>query len=331
MKTFILYLIAAILYSLFFIHYSPVYAQGNALSLGVFPPILEITADPPAKIESTIIIQNQNERTQTLDILFKSFRLSSKGNGEIEYVHEGKIEGPDPLILQKIKVYDQENQVEKIVLEPFEVKELKLKINLEPQAPIGDYYFSVIFVSEDRFWANTSQAAVPAGIGTNVILSVGKKGETSGEIVELSSPLFVSEGPVLFTLLLQNNSPQYITPKGRITIKNIFGKEVGRLDILPQYILSNAKRYMIDLDQASPSAELEKIIERSPAKHPALIWPEKFLFGAYSATAKIKLSGTGPDFETSITFFALPLYVIFAISFFAFVLIGIYIRVRRKI
>jgi hypothetical protein len=298
--------VSLILFSVFgHITASNVLAQiPNAFSLGIFPPILEINADPPAKVESTITIQNLSENTRDVAVIFKSFRLSDDGRARIEYISDdNELIGPDPLILQKVKLYEEDTPVTKVTLEPLESKNLTLIID------IGS----------------------PGGIGTNVILSVGRKGEIKGEIVKFEAPFLVTSGPVPLTLLLKNNSAQYVTPRGRITIKNMLGKDAGRVDILPQYLLSNSQRYMVDSDQASPSAELEDQIKKLSSDHNVLIWPGKFMLGFYTAQAHVKLSEDGPEFDRTIRFFALPFSVIFAVSFFSFVLIGIYLRIKRKI
>jgi hypothetical protein len=326
--------VSLILFSVFgHITASNVLAQiPNAFSLGIFPPILEINADPPAKVESTITIQNLSENTRDVAVIFKSFRLSDDGRARIEYISDdNEIIGPDPLILQKVKLYEEDTPVTKVTLEPLESKNLTLIIDIDKESPIGDYYFSVIFLSGTQLESDKAMVGSPGGIGTNVILSVGRKGEIKGEIVKFEAPFLVTSGPVPLTLLLKNNSAQYVTPRGRITIKNMLGKDAGRVDILPQYLLSNSQRYMVDSDQASPSAELEDQIKKLSSDHNVLIWPGKFMLGFYTAQAHVKLSEDGPEFDRTIRFFALPFSVIFAVSFFSFVLIGIYLRIKRKI
>lgn len=310
----------------------------NQFSLGIYPPIIEINAEPPASVEAPIQIQNLTDLPENLKIVFKSFRPQDTGDGTLRYINENPakdgariIEGEDLLIRERIKVYDGETPIEEMLLDPFESRNLKLKINLDRDIPLGDYYFSVIFLSNKIQSEDSSQSQIPGGIGTNVILSIGKKGFTSGEIKRFSAPRFLGSGPVPVTLLLQNNSDHYVVPQGRITIRDMFGRETGQINILPQYILANSQRYMIDSDQASESAELSEQIERLSQNHPVLIWPRKFLFGLYTASAHIKFSEDGPFFETKTTFVALPVYTLFAISFMAFVLIGIYLRVKKKI
>ena len=306
-------------------------AQGDEFSLGIYPPILEINAQPPANIEANIYLQNLSDFPQNLKIILKSFRPSERGDGTLRYISKDTIEGPDPLILQKIKVYDQDIALDILSLDPFESRELTLKISLDSGDPLGDYYFSVIFVSQETQDTDISQSQIPGGIGTNVILSVGQKGVVQGEIKEFSIPRILGSGPVPITLWLQNNSSHYVLPTGRIIIQDMLGREAGQVSILPQHVLANSARFMIDTDQASPSASLEDQISRLSKKHAVLIWPKKFLFGLYTAYAHVKLSENGPVFETKTSFIALPTYMLFAISFLAFVLIGIYLKVKRKI
>ena len=298
------------------------YAQNkDQFSLGIFPTIIEINADPPAIIKSNISIENQSENELQLNLIVRFFKPKENGDGQIELLPEGQIYGSDPTLLQKVKILEDEAEIKDITLKPFEAKNLTLEINLDRGSPVSDYYFSVIFISKTNDSQETSGSQILGGIGTNVILSVGKKGETIGEIREFSAPAVVFSGPIPFTLYLRNNSQHYIVPEGNIIIKDMFGRKAGQLNILPQYILSNSDRFMYASDQTSPSI----------LPHTTLIWPEKFLLGLYTATAQVRLAQEGPVFETKTTFLALPLYIIAAISFFAFVLIGIWIKVKKKI
>ncbi|OGH16178.1 MAG: hypothetical protein A3C30_02695 [Candidatus Levybacteria bacterium RIFCSPHIGHO2_02_FULL_40_18] len=301
-------------------------AQKNKgqFSLGIYPPIFEINAQAPANIDAKINIQNLSEFSQNLSITFKSFRPDEKGDGTLRYEAA-------PPTLQKIKVYDGENPLEQITLDPFESRDLALKMDIESNTPGGDYYFSVIFLSQENQDSKISQSKITGGIGTNVILSVGRKGPFRGQIKEFSIPRLVTHGPVPITLLLANNSSYYLNPTGRIIIQDMFHREAGQINILPQYVLANSSRFMKDSDQASPTFERAAQIERLESDHPVLIWPETFLFGLYTAYAHIKLSENGPVFETKASFIAIPAYMLFAISFLAFVLIGIYLRVKKKI
>ena len=288
-------------------------------ALALYPPLIEINAEAPSNAETKITIQNKSENKEDLDIVYKPFKL--KKGGQIEYPAEGKPQGEDRLIFDKVKIYDGDLAIQTLSLNPFESKDLVLKILLPPLEPSGDYYFSILFVSKGGIGQQSSSVS-SGGIGTNVILSVGGNSQATGYIGDFSTPFFVENGPVEFKLLINNTSKYYVTPRGRIVIRDMLGKDAGFVTLLSRPILADSSRYMVDSQayRSAPSFEREVVS-----------WHQKFLFGIYTATAVVNLSASGPTFERSISFVALPLYLIFALSFIAFIILGIYIRVRRKI
>ena len=310
-----------------------VYAQDkNTFSLGIYPPLLEINVNPPANVKADMQIQNLSELPQNLKIVLRSFRPAESSDGTLEIINESAIDPQGSLFFQKVKLYEGDTPLESITLGPYESRTLSLRLAIESDSPIRDYYFSVIFLSQESSSFDTSHSQIQGGIGTNVILSVGPAdGGVKGEVKEFSAPTFLTAGPVPFTLLVDNKSDRYIIPTGRISILDMFGREAGLVNIEPQYILANSSRFLIDSDQASPSADLQGQIERLSNENPILIWPKTFIFGLYTAQAHIKLSENGPIFETKTRFLALPLYVIFVISLVIFVSAGIYLKVRKKI
>lgn len=300
------------------------------LDIGIFPPILEITATPPASAQSLISLQNQNETPHNFQITVRPFKQSSQNNGQIEYPQNIDFQGPDPFLRQKIHFFDGENEIQTIRLEPLESKDIIMQIDLDKNSPLGDYYFSVIFVTEPEQGENISNTKLPAGIATNVLLSIGPKGDTTGFIQNFKTPIFLEHGPVPFTVSIENTSDHFIIPEGRINIKNIFGQPVAKLDLLPQYILSGSRRYLIDQNQASASAELLSTIQSLKQSQPIVVWPEKLLLGVYTADLRISLGEKGPILKQTIVFFAFPVIPTLGISFLFMIILGISLRVLHK-
>jgi len=304
--------------------------SSSDFSLGISPTIIVVNANQPSSVDTKIKIQNDSTNVEDLVILLRPFKLSARSNGQIEYPPNLKSQGPDSRILEKVKIYDGDNDVNQIRLNPLASKTLDLKLNVDAGEPSGDYYFTVLFVSKSNITQESSSSSL-GGIGTNVILSIGKKTGIKGSIPEFSTPFLAGTGPVAFTLLVSNDGDRYIEPRGRINLRDMFGRDQGFIEILPQYIPAHSKRYMIDLSQKpNPKVNL-KTGNSITSRNPVMIWPSRFLFGVYTAEATVRLSETGPAFERTISFIALPFYLIFAFSLFAFVIIGIYIRVKRKI
>lgn len=243
-------------------------ADASALSLGIYPPIIQVQADPPANIDSPITIQNLGSETVDLDIVFKPFTAKDSENGEIKYLLEKDgVPGANPLIFQKIQLFEGDHAVRNITLAPSEQKKLNFRLKISKDEPISDYYFSIVFLNTPKTpnLPNSPNTQAQGGVAVNVLLSIGK-GQAKGVIEEFSSPLFLEKGPVPFTVRVKNTGKHVIAPIGQILIKNFFGQTVGKVDLLPVNILSQTTR-------AIPSNEQYKF----EARNSKLETPQEYL------------------------------------------------------
>jgi hypothetical protein len=90
-----------------------------------------------------------------------------------------------------MQILDNDTSIDSLTLAPGQQKELTLEIALPQNEILGDYYFSIVFISNNQPQANSNVSGATAGIATNVLLSIGPKGPTQGNIEEFSAPLFV--------------------------------------------------------------------------------------------------------------------------------------------
>lgn len=293
----------------------PAFAQ--QISLEVYPPILQINTDPPASIKAPFTIVNSSNNPIDLDILLKPFTSSEKQNGEVSFLLDGEqMPGADPNIFSKMQIYDGSSVITKLTLAPQQQKNLILHVGMPSDEPPSDYYFTILFVSHGQNLGSATATATTAGIGVNVLLSIGPKGNTTGLLNEFSTPWFMTRGPINFTTNVKNTSNFFIVPKGQIVIKNMFGQVVGNVELLPVNVLANTSRYLPD----NKSGSLEKAI-----------WPETFVFGLYSATVTVALSDTGPLFSRTIYFIALPIAFIVGLLIFCLIGAAVFYHLRRKI
>lgn len=285
------------------------------ISLGVYPPLIQIDAKAPTDIQSPITIANESDTTVNVKILVRPFTASSSDNGDLYYLNEKAKFGPDPDIFQKMAIFDGERNTDTIELAPNQQRNIELRIHLPSGEPPGDYYFSITFLSNTIAINQGSNTAVAGGISTNVLLSIGPKDKTQGYIKEFSSPFFVDHGPVPFTVHAANTSKHFVTPQGTILIKNMFGQIIGKVNLLPVNVLAGTSRFLPSGTDTNNKA----------------VWGENFLLGPYSATLTIAFSGEGPLYRRTIYFFSVPTQVIIGLIL-AGILIGITIyRVRKKL
>ena len=303
-------------------------AHAAGLSLGIFPPILQIQATPPTEIKSKILIENLGDDPVDLKIGLKPFIASDKENGQVNYSSDYNL--ADPFIFDKMQILDGNSSIDSITLAPGQKKELTLEIALPQNEILGDYYFSIIFISANTPTANSNISGAAAGIATNVLLSIGPKGPTQGNIEEFSAPVFKTHGPVPFTVRIRNTSDHFITTKGDIVIKNMFGQSVGKVDLLPVNILSQSVRSIPDSLQspdANPPPSLKSYFLL--LKTTAAVWPETFLFGPYTATLTIALSDQGPLYRKTVNLYALPTETLFGILIVILIITVIIIRAKK--
>jgi hypothetical protein len=258
-------------------------------------------------------IQNFTDSSVPLTISLKPFTADPAENGNITFLDAANF--PDPFLPQRIQVLDNNNSINSLALSPQQKKDLTLEVQIPGNEPKGDYYLSLVFSSSTQSLSNRSSSQATIGIASNILLSIGPVGKTSGHIEDFSTPFFVAKGPIPFTLRVKNTSDHYITPKGSIVIKNMFGQAIGKVNLLSVNVLSNTIRRIPDSTQMNPTLA---------------IWPEKFLVGPYTATLTLTLSDSGPLFTREIMFFAFPLEYLIAILLIIGLIIFIAVRVNQS-
>lgn len=309
-------------------------ASAAGFDLSVSPPIFQAELTPPsnAQIKEQLVLENTGDEALDLKIVFRHFKPASE-NGQVEYLKETETPGADPLIFQRVSIEENGERLERVLIPPKTTKKYNLHISVPKDEPPSDYYFTILFINDAATINNSetptdeekpSGSIAVGGIGTNVLLSIGPKGTTSGSIEEFSTPFFQGGGPVPFVVRVKNTSKHFIYPKANIEIKNMFGQRIGVVDLLPLNILSQTTRALPSQEQFVFESQkqggqldektLEKLAKSQNAQSdnaPLLaIWPEKFLLGPYTAKLTIALSDEGPIYHRSIIFIGFPLLLV---------------------
>lgn len=285
-------------------------------TLSVFPPIVQVDATPPSNINTVISVANESNDPVDVDVVIKPFVPSGNHTGEIKFLNSDEgFAGNDALILQKVQVMQDDNPVKSLTLAPQQVQNLVLHVALPQEEPPSDYYFSILFVPKGQPMTGETSSAISGAVGINVLLSIGPKDRTTGNIKEFSSPWLVDHGPLPITVDLQNTSNHFINPRSTILIKNMFGQPIGKVNLAPVNILSQSDRIVPDIDSSDNYAH----------------WSEVFLLGPYSAILTTALSDEGPILTRTIYFFAMPIQFIIGAIIIVGITTLIIIRVRKRL
>lgn len=168
---------------------------------------------------------------------------------------------------------------------------IPVTISIPPNTPAGGLYGSVLvstvsLEAKSGTDGNTKpQSAIVSRIGSLFFVTIPGEVERKGGLKNFGTvpeARFYQAGPLTFGLLFENSGSIHLAPYGEISITNIFGEEVGFIELDPWFVLPGALR----LREVS--------------------WNRDLLFGRYTATAKINRSYENVIDEMSYTFWVLP-------------------------
>ncbi len=158
-------------------------------------------------------------------------------------------------------------------------------------------------------------AAIVSRIGTLFFVTIPGDVKKEGQVTDFGTTgkkRFFGKGPVTFEILYKNDSSVHLNPYGDISIKNMYGEEVGSLVVDPWFALPQSLRQR------------------------EVTWNREFLFGKYTATAQIN-RGYGDIIDTKeFTFYVLPwkiaMMVVLGLAVIIFFIrfVSTKIEIRRK-
>lgn len=324
--------------------FSPAKVSASGTSLAVTPSTLQIQAKPPADIWAPFTIENQSNHSVILQIGYKSLDPQKSQNGTVVFLSNNQsTTGIDKNIFEKMQVVDENNiSHDSIALGPEQKKRLRLRVRIPQKEPPSDYYFSLLFITKPiNINQNNSNisienqksfSTIQTGIGLNVFLAIGNKELPQGTISSFTTPFFQQAGPVPFSLTVNNNGTHYFTLHGTITIKNIFGQTVGKINLPSRIVLAGTIRTIgSTFDTHTANTLTSGLDNASQTSSPQIFWPEHFILGWYTATLSLSPSQHGPFFNRSIHFIAIPLLAVGEIFCLLLIIFLIYRRLKRKL
>jgi hypothetical protein len=187
------------------------------------------------------------------------------------------------------------------------VPENSLKLNLGERARIpvtisvpedaepGGYYGGLLIstIKDDGKdeGPGTARSPIVARVGTLFFITVPgevvKSGETKAVSV-LNKKWWYEKGPINMAVLFENTGSVHLNPYGEARIKNIFGEEVGFVELEPWFVLPKSLR----------SREFS--------------WDRELLFGRYTVFVSINRGYDDIIDEYTLVFWVLPWKVLLA-------------------
>lgn len=191
---------------------------------------------------------------------------------------------------------------------------IPVTISIPPNTEPGGYYGSVLVQTlhtssaEDAQGQITPRSPVISRIGSLFFITVEGERNVGGELKEFSlldNKMWYEQGPVNFGILFENTATVHLNPYGELSITNMFGEEVGYIELEPWFVLPKALRLR----------EIE--------------WDREFLLGRYTATLQLNRGYDDIVDEATVHFWVLPWKIVvgtFASIFIVLFLIRLFFK-----
>lgn len=271
--------------------------EGN-ISIGDFvvgPGKTELTADPGQTIVKEITITNRISDNRVFRLTVDDITGSADGSSAVSLTDGER--GP-----YSIKDYISFPE-DTITLGLGERARIPVTITIPADAEPGGLYGSVLVSTErvdDSQVQDVPRSPVIARIGSLFFVTINGAIENSGKttgIKTLDGTWWYERGPVNLGITYENTGSVHLNPYGEVSVTNMFGEQVGFIELEPWFVLPQSLRTR------------------------DIAWEREFLLGRYTVTAKINRGYDDVIDEVSTTFWVLPWKIVLGIFGILFVII----------
>lgn len=239
---------------------------GNNIQVGDFvvgPGKIEVTVKPGETVTKYMTITNRISDGRSFGVAVED--MSGSADPTQSVVLLGDARGPYTL---KDDVFFHDNKVD---LNLGERAVVPITITMPQNAQPGGYYGAVLVSTLETRPKNQEvttdiQSPIISRVGVLLFITVSGKVDTSGSLTKFSTigdKWWFQSGPVNLGLLFENTGSVYLNPYGEVKVQNIFGEEVGLVEVDPWFVLPKSLRLR------------------------EVTWDRQLLLGRYTFTAKI--------------------------------------------
>jgi len=260
-------------------------STGQALEIA--PPVISLTADPGQKLTANISLRDISKG----QLLVQS-QVNDFGAGTNE-------DGIPSIVLDQAKTspYSMKSWVTPLAdmtLNPKQLKNLAITINVPVNASPGGYYSAIRFTATAPELKGTG-VSLSASLGALIFIRVNGSAVEKLTVLDFyatrdgKSASFFETAPIQFLERIKNSGNLFEEPAGVITIKDMFGKKVATVGVNqpPRNILPDSTR------------KFEQSLDST-------VIGTKMLFGQYKATLKITYGSSNQVLTKDFSFWVIP-------------------------
>jgi hypothetical protein len=260
----------------------------------VGPGRAEIVVSPGETIVQEITVTNRISENRTFKLSVDDITGSADGSSAVSLTDGAR--GPYSI---RDYISFPENS---FTLGLGERARIPVTIKIPADAEPGGLYGSVL-ISTERNTTESGEATrspIIARIGSLFFVTIRGEVERSGSVKGISTvdgKWWYEEGPINLSILYENTGSVHVNPYGEISITNMFGEQVGFVELEPWFVLPKSLRSR------------------------DVLWDREFLLGRYTVTAKINRGYDDVIDEVTTTFWVLPWKIVLGTFAALFVII----------
>lgn len=269
----------------------------DATTLAVSPPTFELTTNPGTPIKNTIKVSNPSNKELYVTTDIRNF-VAVGEEGAVNLTDEDSTYS-----LAKWITVAPTNAT----IKPNETKIFTFIINPPANAEPGGHFGSIVFRTGGNQLDETG-ASVAQEVASLILLRIAGPTTEKATLEEfITTNSFYQSVPVIFEYKVRNEGNVHVKPTGKITITNLFGKEVDAFSVPPKNVLPNATR--------KTTIEYDK----------------KDLFGKYTATLVLTYGTNNETLMGTTSFTVIPYKKVAVGLVIAVIVIFLLIKGRKRI
>jgi hypothetical protein len=273
-------------------------SEQEKIQIGFSPIVIEFSANPGETVENNIRIDNSSDEAIVLETIPKN--LTPRGE-------EGQVDLTEDDTSYSLADWITVSPAQT----PIEAKssfDFKATITLPENAEPGGHFGAIVFktIPPDP---GTGNAAVSQEVAPLILVSVAGDVVEEANIASFKSTksLWTTERPIQFETRIENTGTVHFKPKGTVTVKNMFGDEVAKLNLDEKNVLPESIRRIVT------------------------DWDPGFSVGRYTADLTVVYGEENKILTSSTTFIVFPYQTIIPAVLITVGLVYVVIRFRKRI
>lgn len=276
-------------FALFFLAYTPA-----VFAVSISPLTFEINVNPGDTITNFITISNTDNSSVGIQMQSEDFGAVGE-QGQVNI----REDLPAALSAKKWLTFEPAT----FTLNSHESKDVKFMLHVPPDAEPGGKYTSIL---ASIGGGGDGAVSIAQKVASLLLIRVAGAVRESMFIKSFTAPSFSEYGPIKFDLRIENDGSVHLKPAGYISIKNILGREVEKIDLPQQRVLPQTIR----------DIQFE--------------WNKKWDFGKYTADLLGVYGSSNEQLSESISFWVIPWKITAGILFAIILLLVIFLKLRRR-